>query len=307
MLPSMLSGPYDPFSSSIMAQEPFIELWPQGKIPGTTSITGPETLHERGDHSPKRADRARLNISVPGLTIVQPDNPNGTAVIICPGGAYWRQVFDKEGIEIADALREWGYTAFILKYRLPTEWSSEAPLIDALRALRLVRARADDFGVQADRIGIMGFSAGGHLSGLAAVHFNHPSFLPEDELPVSSRPDFACLCYAVSTMTQSFGHHLSIKNLLCDSPALSAQKLYSIEFHVTDQTPPTFLAQGSDDTTVVPENSIMFYRALLEHGVPAEMHIYANVAHGFGARPETHAGRTWLNAFQEWLKVTGIC
>ena len=244
----------------------------------------------------------------PTLTVFVPaaGTANGTAVIICPGGGYARLAIDHEGYDVARRLNEMGVTAFVLKYRLPNDQSqldkSTAPLLDAQQALRLVRRQAAKYQVDVERIGLMGFSAGGHLAATAGTHFARP--VGPSPGPESVRPAFLVLLYPVISFSDSLQHAGSRNNLLGKNPSAAQIKLYSNELHVTGQTPPTFLVHAQDDKTVPVQNSVAFYQACLHHQVPAELHLYPRGGHGFGMHNAT-TPNDWTISLQHWLDANG--
>jgi acetyl esterase/lipase len=245
------------------------------------------------------ADRPSLSIYLP-----QPQKAVPTGVVVCPGGGYTHLAMDHEGRQIAQWLNSLGVAAFVLKYRLGPRYHHPAPLQDAQRAIRLVRSRAREFGIAPDRIGIWGFSAGGHLASTAGTHFDAGQ--PEAADPVermSSRPDFLILAYPVISLTE-YVHHGSRTNLLGENPDPRLLELLSNEKQVTPQTPPTFLFHTTEDQGVPPENSILFYLALRKAGVPAEMHIYQRGKHGVGLAPSDPVLSTWAARLADWLKAS---
>ena len=226
----------------------------------------------------------------------------GTAVIVCPGGGYLHLSMEKEGSDVAKWWNSLGVTAFVLKYRLGPKYHHPIELGDAQRAIRTVRAHAADYGVQTDRIGIMGFSAGGHLASTAGTHFDAGKPDAADSIErASSRPDFLVLGYPVISFTEHV-HQGSKKALLGDNPDASLVASLSNELQVTAQTPPTFLFHTTNDGTVPVENSILFYMALHKAGVPAEMHIYENGPHGVGLAPTDEALSTWPARLADWMR-----
>lgn len=230
----------------------------------------------------------------------------GTAVIVCPGGGYVNLSMDKEGDQIARWLNSLGVTAFVLKYRLGPKYHHPIELGDAQRAIRTVRSKAGEYRVLPDRIGIMGFSAGGHLASTAGTHFDSGAAGAPDPIDrQSSRPDFLILCYPVISFT-NFAHQGSRRYLLGDSPDPKLVENLSNELQVTAQTPPTFLFHTNTDTTVPPENSAMFYLALRKAGVPAELHIYERGPHGVGLAPTDEALATWPSRLADWLRIRGL-
>ncbi|MCC7422065.1 MAG: alpha/beta hydrolase [Planctomycetaceae bacterium] len=231
----------------------------------------------------------------------------GTAVVICPGGGYAIHAVDHEGTQVARWLNSFGVTAFVLKYRLAPRYRHPAPLQDVQRALQYVRSHAEKYGLSPKRIGVMGFSAGGHLASTAATHFDDGKADAADPVArVSSRPDFAVLAYPVITLTESFGHGGSKRNLLGDNPDPELAKFLSSEQQVTPRTPPTFLFHTGEDTGVPVENSLAFYAACRKHKVPAELHIYEFGPHGVGLAPGDPALSTWKERLHDWLRTSGL-
>jgi acetyl esterase/lipase len=238
--------------------------------------------------------------------VVPQGRGTGTAVIVCPGGAYSHLSMDREGDQVARWLNSIGVTAFVLKYRLGPKYHHPVELGDAQRAIRTVRYKAADLRVLPDRIGIMGFSAGGHLASTAGTHFDAGNASAADPIDrVSSRPDFLVLCYPVVTFGQ-FAHRGSVQALLGDNPDPKLVENLSNELQVTAQTPPTFLFHTTSDSTVPVENSVQFYMALRKAGVPAEMHIYERGPHGVGLAPTDAVLSTWMARLADWLRVRGL-
>jgi len=242
---------------------------------------------------------------------------NGAAVVICPGGGYGFLADDHEGRQVAAYFNDLGVTAFVLKYRIVGKdrpgTLHPAPLEDAQRAIRFVRFHAKDYGIDPQRVGIMGFSAGGHLASSAATHFKTgPSAIGGGIDGESDRPDFAILAYPVISMKNGVTHGGSRKNLLGDKPDDKLVDLMSNELQVTKETPPTFIFQTSADTAVIPENAIRFYVALKKAGVPAELHIYEKGRHGVGLGRDpkwTGGGKsvaTWPDRLTDWLNNRGL-
>jgi acetyl esterase/lipase len=244
----------------------------------------------------------------PTLTVYLPprDKANGTAVVICPGGGYARLAIGHEGYDVAKRFNEMGVAAFVLKYRLPNGQTqpdpSIAPLLDAQQALRLVREQATKYNLNPERIGLMGFSAGGHLAATAGTHFAKPVGVNPGSTSV--RPAFLMLIYPVISFSDSLMHKGSRNNLLSDNPAADQVRLYSNELQVTAQTPPTFLVHAEDDKVVPVQNSIVFYQALHRHNVPAEMHLYPKGGHGFGMNNKTTKDQ-WVERLQNWMDANG--
>jgi acetyl esterase/lipase len=237
----------------------------------------------------------------PAITIylAPPAKATGTAVVVCPGGGYGALAMDHEGKQIAEWLNGLGVSAFVLKYRLGPKYHHPAMMQDVQQAIRTVRSRAAEFHIRPDRIGVWGFSAGGHLASTAATHF-------ETANGISSRPDFAILAYPVISMKDPYVHQGSRRNLLGDNPDPALINLMSNETQVTPQTPPTFIFFTTDDAAVPVENGLMFYEALHKAGVPAEMHIFESGHHGLGLAPNDPAISWWPKMLAEWLRGRGL-
>ena len=231
------------------------------------------------------------------------EKSNGTAVVICPGGGYSVLAAGHEGSEVAEAFNKAGITAFVLRYRLPKDecMTNKAfvPLMDAQQAIYFVRTHAKRYNIDPNKIGIMGFSAGGHLASTAGTHFNQP--VRKELASANLRPDFMLLLYPVISFNDNIGHIGSRDNLIGKNPDQKLLHLFSNEEQVTAQTPPTFLVHASDDDGVNPENSIHFYQALLKNKVPAELHLYEHGGHGFGLH-NTTTSEDWFADCLAWLK-----
>jgi acetyl esterase/lipase len=224
-----------------------------------------------------------------------------TAVIVCPGGGYNRLAADHEGRAVAEWLNSIGVSAFVLKYRLK-EYGHPAPLRDVLRAVRLLRSGPDRWGIAPDRIGVLGFSAGGHLAASAGTLFGEADGRTGAPLDaVSARPDFMVLVYPVIRLIGPDAHTGSGKSLLGANATPEMLERYSLDTRVTKDTPPAFLVHGGTDTAVPPENSVLFYLALRRAGVPAEMHLYREGAHGIGLRPGNGPMSDWPKRCAEWM------
>jgi acetyl esterase/lipase len=242
----------------------------------------------------------------PTLTVFLPakGKANGTAVVICPGGGYWIVAAGHEGYDVAKEFAAVGVAAFVLKYRLPDsriQINPEiAPLQDAQRAIQLVRERAKEWNINPSRVGIMGFSAGGHLASTVGTKFNQPVI--ENKATVNLRPDFVILIYPVISSDTLITHKGSFEKLLGKDASIEKLLLYSNEKQVTAQTPPTFLVHASDDDGVSPLNSTVFYEALLKNKVPAELHLYQNGGHGFGMKNPTTKD-AWMDRLKNWMRA----
>jgi acetyl esterase/lipase len=277
--------------AGVAAAEPKVELlWPDG-APGA-----------KGD---AEGDKPTLTTYLPDQ-----DKATGAAVVICPGGGYGHLATDHEGRQVAQWLNSFGVAGIMLTYRhhgSGAGYGYPAPQQDAQRAIRTVRSRAKEWGVDPNRIGILGFSAGGHLASSAATHFNESFYAPKDAIDrVSCRPDFAILIYPVITMKDPFTHRGSRTNLLGPNPDKQLVEKMSNETQVTPQTPPTFLLSTWEDKAVPAENSIAFYLALRQAGVPAEMHIFRNAPHGFGLGQTRGPVSAWPDLCRQWMAVCGF-
>lgn len=254
----------------------------------------------------------------PTLTAYRPEKPNGTAVVVCPGGGYGFLAMDHEGKRVAEFLAKRGVTAFVLKYRIATKDRPgpllDAPLLDAQRALRTVRAKAKDYGIDPAKVGVWGFSAGGHLASTATTHFDTGSTERDADAidRQSCRPDFAVLAYPVISMDPAVTHGGSRRNLLGDKPDAQLVEKFSNEKHVTRDTPPVFLFHTSADTVVVPEHATRFYLACKAAKVPVELHIYEKGKHGVGLGTDAKwtdgekSVATWPDRLLDWMTARDL-
>jgi acetyl esterase/lipase len=274
--------------ASALAESKTKLLWPAG-APGAKGHTD--------------NDKPTLTISLPAA-----DKATGAAVVVCPGGGYGGLAISYEGIDIGAWLNSHGIAAFVLKYRHKgSGYGHPAPLDDAQRAIRTVRSGAAEFKVDPDRIGILGFSAGGHLASTAGTHFDKGKVESTDPVErVSCRPDFLILCYPVISFTAPYTHQGSKKNLLGENPDAKLVESMSNELQVTSETPPTFLWHTDADTGVPPENSVLFYMALRAAKVPAELHVYEKGRHGLGLAVGVPAVAAWPAACIDWMRGRGL-
>jgi len=282
----------------LFAQDKVIKVWPDG-APNENGMTEPE----------EKYDGVRVrNVSEAEMYVYLPDEENntGAAVVICPGGGYWIEAMDHEGYDIAEWLKSKGIAGIVLKYRLPYG-NHEVPSSDARKAIKIVRMNAEKWGIDPDKIGIAGSSAGGHLASTVGTRFDYGNENAGSEVEkMSSRPDFMLLLYPVITFREEFGHMGSRKNLIGEGNNWEMVEKYSNELHVSSETPPTFLVLADDDSAVPPRNSVEFYLALKENSVPAEMHIFAEGGHGFGITKHNQPADQWPNLFYNWLKAIEI-
>ncbi len=245
---------------------------------------------------------------MPAITIYQPDKGNGTAVVVCPGGGYGHLAMGHEGRDIAEWFNSIGITAVVLEYRMARGgYRHPIPLMDAQRAVRTVRCRAKELGVDPSRIGIMGFSAGGHLASTAGTHFDAGNPDADDPIErVGCRPDFLILCYPVIAFGEPYTHKGSQKNLIGENPSEELVRSLSNEKQVARDTPPTFLFATDEDGAVPAENSVMFYLALHRAGVPAELHVYQKGGHGLGLAQKIEGTNRWPDDCRLWLQGLGM-
>ncbi|MEO8050158.1 MAG: alpha/beta hydrolase [Acidobacteriota bacterium] len=246
---------------------------------------------------------------IPKITAYLPRStpPDMTAVIVLPGGSYRALSMNSEGRQVASYLNSMGIAAFVLQYRLGPRYHYPVELDDAQRAIRMVRSHAAEWHIAQNRIGVMGFSAGGHLAATASTRFDSGKSDASDNVDrVSSRPDFSILCYPVISMTEPWTHQGSKLNLLGENPSPELAKMLSEELAVTAQTPPTFIFQTNADTTVPAENSVYYFLALRKAGVSAEMHVFESGPHGVGLAMSDPALSEWPKLLLNWLRAHGL-
>ena len=282
-----------------------LEIWPDGIGPGSEGLSITLTIKENSKIA-FFPERSLTGITRPNLTAFVPDSPNGTAVIIAPGGGYGRIMLDKEGAEIARWLNNYGVTAFVMQYRLPAEGHSngkDAPLSDAQRALRFVRYHSAKWGIDQHKIGFFGASAGGHVGAMLGALFDHRVYQPIDPIDeVSAYPDFMMLLYPVISMEGEIAHAGSRKNLIGEHPSAELIRNYSADQLVVAQTPPTLIVAAEDDESVPIENSIRFHAALKKAGVRTTLRTYNKGKHGFAIRDTRQwPVSNWPNVAADWL------
>jgi len=264
-----------------------IALWPEG----TPSAVGTGEGH------------------APPLSLYLPtkEEATGVAIVVCPGGGYGGLATDHEGKQIGEWLIDNGIAGFVLRYRHGPDYQHPVPLMDAQRALRMVRAGAAGWGIDPTRIGILGFSAGGHLAATASTQFDEGSSAATDPVErLSARPDFSILLYPVITLEDPYAHAGSRRNLLGDNPDADLRRAMSANLRVTNDTPPAFLVHTHTDRVVPSMNSVLYYTALIEAGVPAELHIFERGRHGLGLAKKNPGMRLWPDLCIEWLRTREI-
>ena len=278
-----------------------LPVWP-GTVPGDYGTIGPERVRAPAEAPTKNA-KWITNVTKPTLTVFRPakEKNTGTAILICPGGGYWNLAWDLEGEEVAAWLNTVAVTGFVLKYRVPRRANqaerlpAPGPLMDAQRAVSMVRSRAAEWDIAPNRIGILGFSAGGHLAVAAATHFDQRAYEPLDEIDkISCRPDFVVAVYPGYLIEQQPAGVEINKDVL--APYI----------RIPTETPPVFLMHASDDTMAGSENSVVMYLALKRANVATELHVYAHGGHGFGVRQSSLPCSTWTDRCVAWLQDQGI-
>ena len=286
------------------AQQEVINVW-KGKIPDSIENKN----YKEEDLSNAESIYQISRVKVPTLSIFLPtkEKANGTAVVICPGGGYEHLAFAKEGISVAKWLNSIGVAAFVLKYRLPSDQIMKdktiGPLQDAQEAMRIVRRNAKEWNVDPNKIGIMGFSAGGHLAATLCTHYDAKVY---DSDTTSAKPDFSILLYPVISMKPGITHKGSMENLLGKNPTKEKIDWFSNELQVNKNTPPAFLALSGDDNVVPIENSIDYFLALKKYKIPGELHIFNKGGHGFGLGKKGTTQSNWPLLCQAWMKEMGL-
>lgn len=270
-----------------------IDLWPDNRAPGGPGPQEAEKVSAKGSVT---------RVSRPRLVVYRPERPNGSAMLVIAGGGYAHIERGTESTPASLWLQSQGVTAFELVYRLPGEhWPAVAPLQDGQRAMRVIRASAQVFGLDTGHIGVLGFSAGGHLAGMTAATPGVARYQPVDEADkLSSRPDFAGLIYPVLTFMPPFDHTHARRSIVGDHPSAEQSAAFSVDHLATALMPPTFLAQAQDDPIAPVDNSLLMFGALRRLGVPAEMHIFAAGKHGWGMGKPDSLVHAWPALFTQW-------
>lgn len=292
-------------AQTAFAALPTFTFWPDGEAPGAKNSPVSFAQVERSK-DPTLPDRAVTGIRAPEITVYAPEHPNGVALLVTPGGSYQRVVLDKEGSDLAAPFNAQGYTLFVMTYRMPADGHAEganAPLADVQRAMRTLRARAGEWNINPHRIGVMGFSAGGHVAASLETRYDEPVYTPIDTIDKhSARPDFVVLGYTVISMDKAIAHPGSRKALIGDTPNAEQIKHYSPELNVNAQTPPTFIMHAVDDPSVPVENSLVMFNALRAHKIPTELHLFAEGKHGFGIRgAKGLPAAAWPQLAMRWI------
>lgn len=273
-----------------------IPLWP-GTPPGKGGPSGPEKIGGEGS-----GYGAVSNISTPRMKVYRPNHPNGKAVLVCGGGGYFRIQLWKESTPAARWLQNRGYTVFELIYRLPNDgWDASAPFADAQRAMKIVRSRASEFGVRPDQIGIMGFSAGGHLAGYTALLPEQPLYSGKDLMDAAdARPDFAALLFPVVSLRKPYDTTRTRREIIGENPSMEAQEAWSLDTHAAAGAPPTIIFSAADDPITPPGHGIALFQALTAKGAAAELHIFEQGGHGWGLGTPQQILSQWPEIFEAW-------
>ena len=295
---SLIPSPFLGFSGFLKTKNEVIPLW-NNQIPGAINSEDYKEVEVLNNSTEDYISK----VSIPTLTVFLPKKSNGTAMVICPGGGYRKLAITLEGYKVAKWLNSLGITAFVLKYRLPSDKIMQdktiGPLQDAQESIRFIRRNAEKWGVNTKKVGIIGFSAGGHLASTLSTQYNEEVYKVTDS--ISARPDFSILIYPVISMDEKITHKGSRNKLLGKSPSAALIEKYSNEKQIDSLTPPTYIVHAMDDKSVPFENSIHYFLALKEKSVPSEIHLYQNGKHGFGLGSEGTTSKYWTSQCEEWL------
>lgn len=276
-----------------------IPLWP-GQAPGRGGVTGLERLGGEG-----AGFGAVSNISTPRMRVYRPAKANGAAVIICGGGGYFRIQLWKESTPVARWLQARGFTVFELIYRLPNDgWDAEVPFMDAQRAMKIVRTRAGEFGIDAQQIGIMGFSAGGHLAGFTAMQPQRPLYAGSDIYEkASARPDFSVLLFPVVSLRKPYDTTRTRREIIGDKPNAEAENAWSLDTYASADAPPTIIFASADDKITPPGHGILLFETLHAVGASVELHLFRDGGHGWGLGKPEQALSQWPDMFLKWYET----
>jgi len=279
-----------------------ILLWP-GSMPGNGKVEGPEKIGTEG-----AGLGAVSNVSLPRMRVYRPQRPNGAAVLVAGGGGYFRIQLWKESTPAAEWLQAQGFTVFELIYRLPNDgWDSTAPFMDAQRAMKIIRTRAGAFGVRPDRIGIMGFSAGGHLAGFTAYQPARALYSGADAYEaVSARPDFAVLLFPVVTLRKPYDTTRTRREIIGDKASAKAEAEWSLDTYASKDAPPTIIFAAADDPTTPPGHGILLFEKLVAAGASAELHLFRDGGHGWGLGKSGQVISQWPALFETWARSLQI-
>jgi acetyl esterase/lipase len=292
---------FSTFAISGNAQNPVLKVWPSG-APGSVKN---ENYSEKSTVTGEIVSHYE-KVTDPTITVFLPsaEKATGTAVLICPGGGYGGLAFDHEGYAIARWLNNNGIAGIILKYRLPSDEimkdKSVGPLQDAQESIRIIRRNALQWRIDPWKIGVIGFSAGGHLASTLSTHFAEKVYTVKDT--TSARPDFSLLIYPVISFDSTFTHAGSRRNLIGASPSEDAVRHFSNELMITDKTPPAFLVHSADDKVVPVKNSIVYFEGLVRYNIPAELHVFQKGGHGYGLAINSGTQSAWPDLCLRWLK-----
>lgn len=298
-----LLAPALPLAAETPAPLEEILLWP-GTPPGNGKVTGEEKIGGEGSGL-----GAVSNIATPRMRVYRPAVPNGAAVLVAGGGGYFRIQLKKESTPAAEWLRAQGFTVFELLYRLPNDgWDSSAPFMDAQRAMKIIRTRAGEFGIDPQRIGIMGFSAGGHLAGFTAYQPARALYEGRDRYEhVSARPDFAVLLFPVVTLRKPYDTTRTRREIVGDKATPEAEAAWSLDTYASKDAPPTIIFAAADDPTTPPGHGILLFQTLIAAGASAELHLFRDGGHGWGLGQPEQVISQWPGLFAHWaqsLKIT---
>ncbi len=279
-----------------------ILLWP-GSMPGNGKVEGPERTGTEG-----AGLGAVSNVSMPRMRVYRPTTPNGAAVLVAGGGGYFRIQLKKESTPAAEWLRARGFTVFELLYRLPNDgWDSTAPFMDAQRAMKIIRTRAGEFGVDPQRIGIMGFSAGGHLAGFTAYQPARALYAGSDRYEaVSARPDFAVLLFPVVTLRKPYDTTRTRREIVGEKADETAETAWSLDTYAGKDAPPTIIFASADDPTTPPGHGILLFQTLVSAGASAELHLFRDGGHGWGLGKPEQVISQWPQLFEHWARSLQI-
>lgn len=297
-----LLAPMLPLAAETAPAREEILLWP-GSMPGNGKVTGEEKLGLQGSGL-----GAVSNVSVPRMRVYRPATPNGAAVLVAGGGGYFRIQLKKESTPAAEWLHTRGFTVFELIYRLPNDgWDSSAPFMDAQRAMKVIRTRAGEFGVDPGKIGIMGFSAGGHLAGFTAYQPARALYAGSDPYErVSARPDFAVLLFPVVTLRKPYDTTRTRREIVGEKASAKAETAWSLDTYADKDAPPTIIFASADDAITPPGHGILLFQTLVAAGASAELHLFRDGGHGWGLGRPDQVISQWPELFEAWARSLKI-